>query len=158
MVTKLKLTESTVMYIQLSKILTLQSVVLWVRRKGPVGEKLSKADARILWLVHHIVPHSLHQPVHKLQTGRAQNLNDFIPLVDVWTAWLLWKNPDALWVCPYLSKCKEHVKMYENEKYMELIHVYSVQEQVFGMIWFSALMIMKCRAEQFINMLLKLQN
>lgn len=79
-------------HILASKILTLQFVMFWIRRKGPIWEKLGKADSRILWLVHHIVPHGLHQPVHKLQTRRAQNLNYLIPLVNVWTKCLLWKN------------------------------------------------------------------
>lgn len=68
------------------KYLTFQLVMLWVRRKSPVGEKLREADSRILWLVHHVVPNSLHQSVHKFQAGCAQNLNDLIPLVDVWRA------------------------------------------------------------------------
>lgn len=78
--------------ILVSKCLTLQFVVFRVRRKGPVREILGEADARILRLVHHVVPHGLHQSVHKLQTGRAQNLNHLIPLVDVWTTRLLWRT------------------------------------------------------------------
>lgn len=74
-----------------STTLTLQLVMFWVGWKGPVWEQLCEADTRVLWLVHHIVPNSLHQSVHKLQTGRAQNLDDLIPLVDVWTTGLLWK-------------------------------------------------------------------
>lgn len=63
--------------------LTLDFVVFRVGGEGPVGEEVGEADARVLRLVHHIVPDSLHQPVHKLQTGRAQNLNHLVPLVDV---------------------------------------------------------------------------
>lgn len=66
--------------------------MLRVGRKSPVGEKLCEADTRILRFVHHIVPNSLHQAVHKFQAGCAQNLNDLIPLVDVWRAHSLWKN------------------------------------------------------------------
>lgn len=48
------------------KILTLQFVMFRIRGKSPVREKLREADAWILRLVHHIVPDSLHQSVHKL--------------------------------------------------------------------------------------------
>lgn len=60
--------------------------------EGPVWEELGEADAGILRLVHHVVPHRLHQPVHELQTGRAQDLDHFVPLVDVWTTRLLRKD------------------------------------------------------------------
>lgn len=66
-----------------SEALTLQFVVFGIRGKGPVREKLCEADAWILWLVHHVVPDSLHQTVHELQTWCAQNLNHLVPLVDV---------------------------------------------------------------------------
>lgn len=77
-----------------------------LRRKCPVWEQIGEADARILWLVHHIVPHSLHQSVHKLHTGCAQNLDDLIPLVDIWTTYLLGKNPAALWASVYNKKLR----------------------------------------------------
>lgn len=80
--------------VSVSTCLTLHFVVFGVGRKGPVGEKLGEADARILRLVHHIVPHGLHQSVHELQAGRAQNLNHLIPLVDVCMS--VMENPAAL--------------------------------------------------------------
>lgn len=67
----------------LIKYLTFKLVVLGVRRKSPVGEKLCEADPMILRFVHHVVPNSLHQSVHKFLAGGAQNLDDLIPLVDV---------------------------------------------------------------------------
>lgn len=87
--------------------------MLWVRRKGPVGEKLSKAHTRILRLVHHIVPHSLHQSVHKLQTGRAQNLNHLIPLVDVCTACSLRKEALLQYCIMGMSVLKRMQRTYE---------------------------------------------
>lgn len=68
-----------------------------LRRKSPVRKVFCKANARILWLVHYIVSDGLHQTVHKLQAGRAQNLNYLIPLVDIWTESLLGKNPAGLY-------------------------------------------------------------
>lgn len=63
--------------------LTLDLVVLGLGGKGPIGEKLGKVDAGILRLVHHIVPHRLHQTVHELERGRAQHLDHLVPLVNV---------------------------------------------------------------------------
>lgn len=74
------------------RTLTLDFVVFRVGGEGPVGEEVVEADARVLRLVHHVVPDSLHQSVHKLQAGRAQNLNHLVPLVDVCTTRPLWKN------------------------------------------------------------------
>lgn len=66
--------------------------MLRVRRESPVGEKVCEADPRILRFVHHVVPNSLHQSVHKFQAGCAQNLDDLVPLVDVCGATFVMEN------------------------------------------------------------------
>lgn len=58
--------------------------MLRVSREKAVGEEFGEGEACVLWPVLDIVPHCGLKFLHEFWRGRAQLLDHFVPLINIW--------------------------------------------------------------------------
>lgn len=64
---------------------TFEFVVFWVRWEERVWKKFGESEASVLGSVLNVVPYCRLQLLHEFWTGCSQLLNNFIPLINIWT-------------------------------------------------------------------------